>query len=63
MRSIKIVTAILSILITQPIWIYLMYKILEAVNASALMWFLFWVYVPVLVVALTLKIIIDDNAK
>lgn len=32
--------------LTLPIWFYLVYKILLAVDATELMWFLFWVYVP-----------------
>ena len=32
--------------ISLPIWFYLLYKILEAVQASELMWFLYWVYLP-----------------
>jgi len=38
---------LLTIFIGAPIWYYLLYRILEAVNASELMWFLYWVYVPV----------------
>jgi len=33
-----------------PMWFYLLYKILEAVNASDLMWFIFWCYIPVTVI-------------
>jgi hypothetical protein len=40
----------LSILITYPIWYYLLYKILQYVQATDLMWFLYWVYVPVTLV-------------
>ena len=29
-----------------PVWLFLMYKVLAAVGASDLMWFLFWLYVP-----------------
>lgn len=41
----KLVTA-LGFLITLPIWYYLLYQILVRVDASELMFFLFWVYVP-----------------
>lgn len=37
----------LSWLVAMPIWYYLLYKILVAVNATDLMMFLFWVYMPV----------------
>lgn len=46
MKALKIVTGIISTCITLPIWFYLIYQILKAVNASELMWFLFWVYIP-----------------
>jgi hypothetical protein len=39
--------AILQICISQPIWYYLLYQILVRVQASDLMFFLFWAYVPV----------------
>jgi len=43
----KAVAAILGLFITMPIWFFLLYRILEAINASELTWFLYWVYVPV----------------
>jgi len=47
MRKLNVVSAILGVLICMPIWFFLLHRILEAVNASELMWFLYWVYVPV----------------
>lgn len=46
MRALKIVTGAMATCVTIPIWLYLFYQILKLVNASELMWFLFWVYVP-----------------
>lgn len=43
----KTILGLLPIFCTLPIWFYLFYKILEAINASELMWFLFWIYLPV----------------
>lgn len=43
----KVIAALLYLFISGPIWFYLFYKILKAVNASELMMFLFWIYVPV----------------
>lgn len=45
-----IITLILGLFITTPIWFYLLYKILEYINATQLMWFLFYVYIPVQIV-------------
>jgi hypothetical protein len=33
--------------IAMPIWFYLIYQILVRVQATELMFFLFWVYVPI----------------
>lgn len=51
MKAAKIVSGVLSIFVTMPIWYYLMYQILVRVEASELMFFLYWVYVPVTVLA------------
>ena len=43
----KILAGALAIFVVLPIWLYLLYYILSAVQASQLAWFLYWVYVPV----------------
>ena len=43
----KAIAGFLTILISAPIWYYLLYQILLKVDASELMFFLFWIYVPV----------------
>lgn len=50
----KTCAVIISIFVTTPIWFFLIYKIMVAVNASELMWFLFWVYVPASLIARSL---------
>ena len=56
---------VLAIFITTPIWYYLLYEILVYIHASQLMWFLFWVYLPVsifvAVVAETVKYFLKDK--
>lgn len=42
----KHIPGLLALFLTLPIWFFLLHRILEAVNASELMWFLYWVYVP-----------------
>jgi len=51
MNIAKAIVGLISLLVTLPIWFYLIYKILESVNASELTWFLFWVYVPLTLLA------------
>jgi len=61
------VLGIASLLVTQPIWYWLLYQILVRVQASQLMWFLFWVYVPFgLTISILFKIsdtLFDDKSK
>lgn len=48
---------VIAILVSQPIWYYLLYQVLDRVEASDLMWFLYWVYVPVsILVAIIAKL-------
>jgi len=57
--KLEIAVGLLSLLITLPIWYYLFYKILVMVGATELMWFLYWIYVPVGVVLATISKIIE----
>lgn len=49
MNKAKVFATLLAMFISLPIWFYLLYKILEAVQASELMWFLYWVYLPTVI--------------
>ena len=42
----KAIAGLLALFVTLPIWFFLLHRILEAVNANELMWFLYWAYVP-----------------
>lgn len=46
-QKVGCVFAVISLLVTTPIWYYLLYSILKLVNASETMWVLFWIYIPV----------------
>jgi hypothetical protein len=41
------VAVTLSVFVYLPMWLYLIYQIMLRVQATELMWFLFWIYVPV----------------
>jgi len=43
----KVIGILLGIFVSLPIWLWLLYKILVLVGATELMWFLYWVYLPV----------------
>jgi hypothetical protein len=45
-----ILVGVMQVLVTLPIWLYLLYKILVMVSATELMWFLFYLYIPAAVI-------------
>jgi len=47
MNKIKFVNGIIMMCIQLPIWYFMMYQLLDFMKADNLLWFLFWVYVPV----------------
>jgi hypothetical protein len=56
----KTAAGMISLFLVMPIWFYLLYKILESVGASELMWFLFWIYIPVnILVSLIVRLVED----
>ncbi len=61
-RKVKKVLAILHVVLITPIWFYLLYQILQRVEATELMMFLFWVYLPASIIASVIaKIVIDES--
>lgn len=46
MRALKIIVGILGLFVVLPISMYLQFQILKRVDASELMWFLFWINIP-----------------
>ncbi len=60
MNKVKILAGILALFITLPIWFYLLHEILETVKATELMWFLYWVYLPVSFVSLAVANLFED---
>ena len=63
MKELKIFTGIVGLCITLPIWFYLIYSILCAVHPDRLVWFLFWVYVPLTFLVSIISVIIGSAEK
>ncbi len=61
MKAGKIIMLLGYFFIVAPIWFYLMYKILVAIHATELMFFLFWVYVPMSVLVAILSKVSDNE--
>jgi hypothetical protein len=51
MNASKVIAGLIALFVTLPIWFYLLYKILDMVHATELMWFLYWIYVPATIFA------------
>jgi hypothetical protein len=49
MKKSTIVAIILALFVELPIWFFLIYFILSRLSPDRLVWFLFWVYVPVVI--------------
>lgn len=47
--------------ITGPIWFYLMYVVLSAAHVDRLVWFLYWVYVPVTIILTIIGKVADSK--
>lgn len=46
MKALVVIIGLLAIFAILPIQFYLQYQLLARVHATELMWFLFWVHVP-----------------
>lgn len=57
----KSAIGILQLFVVLPIWYYLMYQILVRVNATELMFFLYWIYVPAALLAATVTKMIERD--
>lgn len=60
-KKVKIMSGLLALFVTAPIWYFLMYSILEKIGASELTWFLFWVYVPISLFVIVVSRLFDTD--
>lgn len=49
MKAAKVIVGLLAVFVSMPIGLYLQYKILTLVQATDVMWLLFWINIPVLI--------------
>ena len=57
----RAIAALLGLCVVLPIWYFLLYQILVRVNASELMFFLFWAYLPVSALVQTILQLTKEN--
>ena len=58
-----VIAGLIAIFIQLPIWFYIVYYILEKVNASELVWFLFWLYAPASFFVHTVAYLVKKSTK
>jgi hypothetical protein len=63
MKAQKIVAMLLGLFVSLPISIYIRYSLLAAVHADRLLWFLFWVDIPVTFLLQVLFSVIESASK
>jgi hypothetical protein len=59
----KVIGILLGFGVTLPIWYYLLYQILVRLNATELMWFLYWIYIPVGIVLQVLGKLVEWEGR
>lgn len=61
MKELKIITGLIAVCLSLPIGLWLQYQVLKRVDASELMFFLFWVNVPLMVfIQIAVKLLEKD---
>lgn len=60
MENNKIIVGIMSF-ICLPIWYYLIYWILSQLNPDRLIWFLYWTYVPLMIIVQLISKFIEED--
>jgi hypothetical protein len=43
---IKSLVLVGTVLLTLPVWFFLLYSLLTAIHPDRLVWFMFWLYIP-----------------
>ena len=62
-NKLKIVSALVTVFITAPIWYYVLWWMLSQLDAPSLVWFLFWVYVPFGMFAQSVTTYLNNNKE
>lgn len=46
MKTSGIIGTVLGVFVVLPIWFFILYTILKALEVDRLVWFLYWIYLP-----------------
>lgn len=61
MKALKIIVGLVGIFLTLPITFYLQYKVFSIIGATELMWFLFWVNLPFVILIQVISRMVDKS--
>lgn len=61
MKPSKLFELLATLFITLPIWFYLLYWILSQLNPDRLIWFLYWTYVPLIILIAIISKAVEEN--
>jgi hypothetical protein len=61
MNSARLVGSVLGIVVSFPITLYLSWRIMHAVDATAVMWLLWWINVPILLLVRVLTEVVAQD--
>lgn len=59
MKTSKIICGIVGLLIL-PIGFYLQFWIISQLNADRLIWFLYWIHIPAMIIIMFIQKLIED---
>lgn len=61
MKILGLIWGLVTLFVTLPIQFYLLYSLLKRTDASELMWFLFWIQVPLVILMSIIGKIVESN--
>lgn len=59
--KLTIISSILFVFLSLPLWMYVLYWILHTINAPTHVWFAFWIYVPVTTIMAVISRIVNTS--
>lgn len=59
MKVLKGFVVLFGLGVTLPIWYYLMYQVMVRVQATEVMWLLFWIYLPIGIITSIMQKIVE----
>ena len=59
MKVLRVFTGLLTLMIYLPFSVYGSYLLYKHINASEIMWFIWWITIPVMIISSTITVVVD----